>query len=85
MLITEQYQEVRPFMITTYERGKIEGRQEGRVEGLRESALLLLEAKFRPLPPEVRQRVAALSAEQLNQLLLDFTKYHTLKELRLED
>src|SRR5262249_58174955 len=49
LLTSEQYQEVRPFMITTFERGKIEGRLEGRIEGRleerRETALLLLEAK----------------------------------------
>ncbi len=28
LLTTEQYQEVRPIMITTYERGIIEGRQQ---------------------------------------------------------
>jgi hypothetical protein len=64
-------------MITTYERGRIEGR--------RESALVLLEARFGPLSPEVKQRVAALSPEQLWQLLLDFLRCQSLKELHLED
>jgi hypothetical protein len=77
LLTTEQYQEVRPFMITTYERGRIEER--------RETALLLLEAKFGPLAPEVKQRVEALSAEQLRQVLLDLVKAQSLKELHLED
>jgi hypothetical protein len=43
LLTTEQYQEVRPVMITTYERGRIEERLE--------TALMLLEAKFGPLSP----------------------------------
>src|SRR5919204_1493085 len=77
LLTTEQYQDVRPLMITTYERGKLEGR--------REAALLQLEAKFGPLPPEVKQRVEALSPEQLRQLALDLVKSQSLKELRLAD
>ena len=71
-------------MITTYERGKIEGRMEGRVEGQRETALLLLEAKFGPLAPEVKQQVEALPSEQLRQVLLDLVKAQSLKELHLE-
>ena len=63
-------------MITTYERGKIEGR--------RETALLQLEAKFGPLSPEVKQRVEQLSPEQLVQVLLDLVKAQSLKELHLE-
>src|SRR5262249_24543363 len=55
LLTTEQYQEVRPLMITTYERGlqeglqkgiekglqegKLEGLQEGKLEGLQEGKL----------------------------------------------
>jgi hypothetical protein len=76
-LTTKQYQEVRPFMITTYERGKIEER--------RETALLLMEAKFGPLAPEVKRRLEALSPEQLRQLQLDLVKGQSLKELHLED
>jgi hypothetical protein len=84
-LTSEQYQEVRPFMITTYERGKMEGRLEGHMEGRREMALLQLEVKFGPLSPGVKQRVEALSSEQLHQLLLDLVKAQALKELHLED
>jgi hypothetical protein len=85
LLTTEAYQEVRPFMITTYERGKIEGRIEGQVQERREMALLQLEAKFGPLAPAIKQRVEALSPEQLRQLLLDLVKGQSLKELHLED
>ena len=81
MLTTEQYQEVRPFMITTYDRGKIEGQLLER----RETALLLLEAKFGPLSPEVKQRVEALTSEQLRQLILDRDKVESLKELGLQE
>jgi hypothetical protein len=44
-------------MITTYERGKIEGK----IEGGREAALLQLDAKFGPLAAGVTKRVEALS------------------------
>jgi hypothetical protein len=77
LLTSEQYQEVRPLMITTYERGKIEGR--------RETALLQLEAKFGPLAPAVRQQVEALAPEQLHQLVLDLVKAQSLQELHLQD
>ncbi len=64
-------------MITTYERAMIAGE--------RRLALRLLEAKFGALSPEVKQRVEALSPEQLQQLSLDLLKAQSLKELRLED
>jgi hypothetical protein len=77
LLATDQYQEVRPLMITTYERGILQGQ--------RKTALMQLEAKFGRLPPEVKQRVEALSPEQLDQLVLDLIKGQSLKELHLED
>jgi hypothetical protein len=85
MLSTAPYQEVRPFMITTYERGMLEGLTKGRLEGQRETALLLLAAKFGPLTAAVQERVAALSSEQLRQLLLDLVNSPSLRDLRLED
>ena len=48
-------------------------------------ALLQLEAKFGPLTPAIKLRVEALSPEQLGQVLLDFAKGQSLKELHLED
>ena len=63
--------------ILTRERGKIAER--------RETALLQLEARFGPLAAAIRQRVEALSPEELRQLTLDFVKAQSLKELRLED
>ena len=77
LMSTEQYQEVQPIMITTYERGILQGE--------RKSALRLLEAKFGPLSPEVKQRVEALSPEGLAQLQLALLKAQSLKELRLDD
>src|SRR5947209_2337190 len=63
LLATEQYREVQPLVITTYERGILEGE--------RRSALRMLEAKFGPLSAEVKQRLEALSPEALAQLQLD--------------
>jgi hypothetical protein len=77
LLNTELYQEARSFVLSTYERIRIEER--------RETALLLLEKKFGPLSPEVRQRVEALSPDQLRQLVLDLVDRQSLKELHLED
>jgi hypothetical protein len=64
-------------MMTTYERGVL--------EGMRRAVLLQLEAKFGTLSPEVKQRVEALASEQLLQLGTDLLAAHSLKELHLED
>jgi hypothetical protein len=77
LLTTEPYQDARPLMMTTYERGRIAER--------REMALRMLETRFGPLPPDVKQRLEALSPDQLTQLLLDFAKGQSLRELHLED
>jgi hypothetical protein len=76
LLSSEQFQEVRPIMITTYERGIIEGE--------RRLALAQLEAKFGPLSPQAKQRVEALSPEELRQLTLDLLKAQSLTELGLD-
>jgi hypothetical protein len=73
LLATEPYQEARPLMTTTYERWKIAVQ--------RETALKQLETKFGPLPIAVKQRLEALSPEQVAQLLLDFARGQSLKEL----
>jgi hypothetical protein len=77
LLATEQYQDVRPIMITTYERGIIQGE--------RRMALKLLEGKLGPLQPQVRQRIESLPSEELEQLLLNLMKGQSLKGLGLED
>jgi hypothetical protein len=79
LLNTDSYKEVRPLMVTTYERGKIEGK----IEGLRETALMLLEKKFGPLPAGVKQRIESLSLEELHHLLSDLIGSQSLKELHL--
>jgi hypothetical protein len=77
LLETAPYQEVKASMITTFDQGRVTER--------RETALLLLEEKFGPLTPAVRQRVEALSPDELRQLLRDLLKAVSLKDLRLED
>ena len=92
LLHTEAYHEVEPLMKTTYERGierhrtGIEhGIERGIEQGERRSALRLMEAKFGPLSPKVKQQVEALSPEALAQLQLDLLKAQALEELRLDD
>jgi hypothetical protein len=76
LLHTEAYREVEPLMKTTYERG-IE-------QGERRSALRQMEAKFGPLPPEVKGQVEALSLDAVIQPQLDLIKAESLEELRLD-
>jgi hypothetical protein len=77
LLQTEAYHEVEPLMKTTYERG-IE-------QGERRLTLRLMQAKFGPLTPGVKQQVEALSPEALAQLQLDLLTAQSLEELRLSD
>ncbi len=77
LLQTEAYHEVEPLMKTTYERG-IE-------QGMRQSALWLMEAKFGPLPPEVKEQVEELSRDAVARLQLDLLKAQTIEDLRMGD
>jgi flagellar biosynthesis/type III secretory pathway protein FliH len=95
----ELYREARPLMITTYQRGKAEGKAEGiaegkaegiaegKAEGYHEMALLLLEAKFGSLSSPTQQRIAEMTAEQLRQLVVELVKGNrtSLKDLQLEE
>jgi hypothetical protein len=85
LLESEPYQEVKASMITTFERGLEKGIEQGIVQGQRDTALLQLESRFGPLSPAVRQRVEALSPDELRQLTLDLLRAHSLKDLRLEE
>jgi Domain of unknown function (DUF4351) len=86
---TETYHEVELLMRTTYERGIEQGIErgieQGMVQGKRWSALLVMEARFGALSPEVKQRVEALSPEALDRLLRDLLKAQTLKDPSLDD
>jgi flagellar biosynthesis/type III secretory pathway protein FliH len=97
LLHTEPYREVLPLMKTTYERGMEQGRErglaEGRERGIAEGieqgerclTVRLMEARFGPLTPQVKQRVEALSREGLAQLQLDLLQAQSLEELHLRD
>ena len=65
-------------MKTTYERG-IER------EGERRLTLRLMEFRFGPLSPQVKQQVEVLSPEALARLQIDLFKVQSLEELRLDD
>jgi hypothetical protein len=64
-------------MITTYERGILQGQ--------RLSVLLQLETKFGVLSSEVKQRVERLTPEALRQVQVAILKAESLEELGLED
>ncbi len=49
------------------EEGRYRGRQEGRVEAQRDTALRLLRAKFGPLDARLEARVAAAAGPELEQ------------------
>jgi hypothetical protein len=79
LFATPEFQNVRPLMITTYERGKLEGK----LETLREMLLMQLGEKFRPLPADLGERVARLSADQLEYLFVALIRAQSLDELQL--
>jgi DNA-binding SARP family transcriptional activator len=81
LLQTDPYQEVESLMKTTYERGIEQGIEQGE----RRLTLRLMQAKFGPLSPKVKQQVEALSPEALTQLQLDLLKAKAIGELGLGD
>jgi hypothetical protein len=81
LLATEQYREVKPIMQTTVERGL----ERGLLQGERRATLRILEARFGPLSPVVKQRGEGLSREALAQLPVDLARAQSLKELHRED
>jgi hypothetical protein len=101
LLQTDPYQEVESLMKTTYERGIEQGIERGIERGIeqgiergiergieqgeRRLTLRLMEAKFGPLSPKVKQQVEALSPEALTQLQLDLLNAQAIGELRLGD
>jgi flagellar biosynthesis/type III secretory pathway protein FliH len=99
--IERAHREVEPLMKTTYERGIEQGIERGIEQGIergieqgiergieqgeRRLTLRLMEAKFGPLTPEVKQRVEALSSEALAQLQLELLNAQALEDLHLDD
>lgn len=61
-----------------------QGRQEGRIEGIREVLLKLLQLKFGPLPPSARRTLEAISRKrELERLAGRILKAKSLAELGL--
>jgi len=81
IMSSEQYAEVRPIMMTTFERGHLAGE----LAGQRKAAIMQMEARFGALPGAVKQRVESLSAEDLDRLTINLVKAESLKDLHLED
>jgi hypothetical protein len=77
LLVTEKYREARPMTLTYFERGKFQERLEATVT--------MLEARFGALKPEVRQRLDAMSLEQLRGLFQAAMTAKNLKDLGLTD
>jgi hypothetical protein len=88
-LHAEAYPEVQILMKTTYERGIEQGIEQGIERGIeqgeRRLTLRLIEAKFGPLSPQVKQQVEALSPHELARVQLDLLKAESLQELGLND
>ena len=64
------------------ERGIEDGNRAGRERRL---TLRLMEAKFGPLHPDVKQQIEALSPDALTRLQLNLLNAQSLGELRLGD
>jgi hypothetical protein len=80
-LLSDPDPEVRTMSMTTFERL----RHEGRLQGKREVLLIHLESRFGPVSPEVRQRLEALSVDQLDDLARAVLKAQSLQDLGLKD
>ncbi len=74
-------------MITSYERGKSEGlvlgKQEGKIEIARDTALKQLDIRFGPLDSAIKQRVTEMNFDQLQELLFRIVKVSNVDELQL--
>jgi hypothetical protein len=81
LLESDKYREAKPNMMTTFERGKVEGK----VEEIREIVVLQLEAKFGALSSAVQQQIASWSYEALRKLPVQLLHAKALRELGLED
>lgn len=89
----EPYVDLLPTMLTTFEKGELqgrakgreEGRDEGRDEGLREAIQRLLERRFGPASPAVLQRLEGWPSENLMQLLDVVSDAPSLQALGMAD
>jgi len=79
LLASEPYQGVQAMRATWFEEGEAKGRELERRQILQE----LLEERFGPLDPAVRERLQSLPSERLTQLLRAVVKAKSLEDLGL--
>jgi len=60
---------------------KAEGQAEGRLEGTADSIVMILEARFGPADPQVRDRLTTLTVEQLRPLVTRAATINSLDTL----
>jgi hypothetical protein len=77
LMETAPYRETRTMMLTSFEKGTIEGQ--------RRLLQKQLEKRFGPLPPAVVERLRSWPYEDLEELGERLLEAHSLKELGLED
>jgi hypothetical protein len=85
MMTSEPYKGVQAMRATWFEQGEAKGEARGMERGQRAILALQLEERFGPLRPQVRQRLEALSAEQLAELARGLLRAKSLRELGLEE
>ncbi len=82
-LAPEEKEKTMELMTSWEKKGRREGRQEGRQEGKEELVARFIVRRFGSVSPQMTQRLARLSSEQLNDLgeaLLDFTAPSDLED-----
>jgi hypothetical protein len=85
LLVSKPYEGVMKTEMTTFEKGEALGRQKGMDQGLRRMLQMLLENRFGPLTPVVRQRLDAVPSNKLEELGQALLHGKSLREMGLED
>ncbi len=81
----EEYRAVQEMELTWADKLMEKGREEGVVEGRRQTLLRQLTLKFGELPPESKERIEAMSAAELDSLIERVLTAKALSELDLGD
>ncbi len=77
LLRTERYEGVKTMAVTTFEKGV--------QQGWRSAVATMLEGRFGPLGPGVRDRLERLGPDRLEALLRESLTASSLRELGLDD
>jgi hypothetical protein len=87
LIVSPRYQGVKAMNVTWFEEGVIKGRAEGleigKEEGLRTALRDQLEERFGPLSPQVLERLEQVPAERLRQMTRAVWRVTSLKDLGL--